>query len=392
MSSTPTPKFSICVFGKNEEKTIGRLMLSVRDFLDAGGEFCYVDTGSSDSTVNIAANSGARICYPRSFSRTSLDDAGVREVREYAFTDAVERATLGHLIKSGPFFDFGAARNGVMDVATNPWILMLDCDETVKQWDMEELNACCEQTKFGAYYHDYIWSHTPEGKPDRCYRRPYFMDRRQTYFSGMAHESADCYKAVGRLLTRTLLVEHFPETKDRNSYGFPALAVQSLWAPYNARRRYYLARELMYAGAYKSAAAHFTHYEQKSLFPAERAQALIFHGDCYRKFESPQLAGSMYRAAIAEDPNRREPWLAMAQWCKDMNQPQACAAYASAALAIKRDIDWDEPVNLYRAYPHHLLYWAFYKMGEKFKAKAHWSLCRECEPNNAIFQEDAKWF
>jgi len=51
----------IVTIARNEEKTIGRLILSLKDFTDAGGEIVVLDTGSTDNTVELCRYLGVKV-------------------------------------------------------------------------------------------------------------------------------------------------------------------------------------------------------------------------------------------------------------------------------------------------------------------------------------------
>jgi tetratricopeptide (TPR) repeat protein len=87
---TRQPTIAVCVITKNEEEFIGSCLDSVRPFVD---ELVVVDTGSTDRTVEIAREHGARVEF-------------------FAWCD-----------------DFAAARNAAINATTSDWILMLDADE-----------------------------------------------------------------------------------------------------------------------------------------------------------------------------------------------------------------------------------------------------------------------
>ena len=92
---------SVCIIAKNEEKRIGQCLSSIHPY---GFEIVVVDTGSTDRTKEIAAEYTDKIF-------------------DFEWCD-----------------DFSAARNFSLRAASNNWIFMLDCDETVKELDVEELN------------------------------------------------------------------------------------------------------------------------------------------------------------------------------------------------------------------------------------------------------------
>jgi glycosyltransferase involved in cell wall biosynthesis/FMN phosphatase YigB (HAD superfamily)/tetratricopeptide (TPR) repeat protein len=83
-------RLSVCLIVKNEEKFLGQCLKSVRGL---AAEIVVVDTGSTDRTVEIAREFGAKIC-------------------SFPWCD-----------------DFAAARNAALELATGDWILMLDADE-----------------------------------------------------------------------------------------------------------------------------------------------------------------------------------------------------------------------------------------------------------------------
>lgn len=93
---------SICIIAKNEENKIGRCLESLSP-LDA--EIIVIDTGSSDRTKEIAAK----------YTNCIYDFEWVK--------------------------DFSAARNFSIEKASNDWILILDCDEWIIEYDATVISA-----------------------------------------------------------------------------------------------------------------------------------------------------------------------------------------------------------------------------------------------------------
>lgn len=83
---------SLCMIVKNEERFLAECLRSVADAVD---EICIVDTGSTDRTVEIAAEFGAK-------------------VEHHPWRD-----------------DFAWAKNKALEMATHRWILVLDADEEI---------------------------------------------------------------------------------------------------------------------------------------------------------------------------------------------------------------------------------------------------------------------
>lgn len=92
----PRIPITLATFVKNEAHCLEHMIKSVADYID---EFIVVDTGSTDNTIEIAKKFGAH-------------------VYEVSFTD------------------FGKIRTLTMHLASCPWILMLDADETLECPDL----------------------------------------------------------------------------------------------------------------------------------------------------------------------------------------------------------------------------------------------------------------
>ena len=97
---------SVCIIAKNEEKYIEQCL---RHLLPYEMEIVVVDTGSTDRTKEIALK----------------------------YTDKVyDFAWIN---------DFSAARNFAASKAKNNWILVVDCDEYLKELDMQAVRICMQK-------------------------------------------------------------------------------------------------------------------------------------------------------------------------------------------------------------------------------------------------------
>ena len=115
---------SLCMIVKNEEEYLGKCLNSIYDIVD---EIIIVDTGSTDKTIEIANNFGAKVYY---FKWNK---------------------------------NFSEARNESLKYATKDWILILDADDEFYPEDRETLNVLLnsELDEKAIYYFEtlsYYWS------------------------------------------------------------------------------------------------------------------------------------------------------------------------------------------------------------------------------------------
>ena len=161
--SIPMNRLSICIIALNEEHDLPRLLKSVQGL---GDEIVVVDSGSTDRTVKIARQSGARVLTR-------------------AWTNYAEQ------------------KNFAASQASVDWILLLDADEEVS----EELHTAIlkwksAEAKFSVYEMARLawflgaWIRHSRWYPD--WQRRLF-DRRKARFCGAIHESLQFEGKAGRL-------------------------------------------------------------------------------------------------------------------------------------------------------------------------------------------------
>jgi len=114
-------KISLCMIMKNEAKVLERCLAGVRGLVD---EIIIADTGSTDSSIEIAKSLGADV-----FS-IPWDD------------------------------DFSAARNAPIERAKGDWILILDPDEVLSPRDHSKIRTYISDIRYSAYrIHTRNYSH-----------------------------------------------------------------------------------------------------------------------------------------------------------------------------------------------------------------------------------------
>lgn len=99
-------KISLCVICKDEEKKIGRCLRSVKEVVD---EMIIIDTGSTDNTIKIAEEEGAKIY-------------------QIPWEDS-----------------FSKARNYAIEQVDEGWIVFIDADEYFTSASVPHIRACVEE-------------------------------------------------------------------------------------------------------------------------------------------------------------------------------------------------------------------------------------------------------
>ncbi|MFQ5720039.1 MAG: glycosyltransferase [Acidobacteriota bacterium] len=146
------PLLTVCVITRDEEDTLERCLVSVKDVAD---RLVVVDTGSTDGTEQIATRLGASVF------RRLWDD------------------------------DFSAARNHAIEQARTPWILMVDADELVTDVDTHDLRARLTAAAGDGGDHAFairIDNETDTGSVAPFFAVRLFRNHRRIRYRGRIHE------------------------------------------------------------------------------------------------------------------------------------------------------------------------------------------------------------
>jgi glycosyltransferase involved in cell wall biosynthesis len=201
------PPLTAILIAKNEEKDLPRALASLESVAD---EIVLVDSGSTDRTLEIARQFGARI-----FMR--------------------------------PFQSFGEQKNYAATQAANDWLLSLDSDEvlspelqqSLREWKQREPDRVGYQLSRISQYLG-VWIRHSGWYPDyvvRLYRR----DRGQ--FSGVPHDTVRLDEPPGRLAGHLhhFTINTIPEHKAKIE-GFTTMASQDL---FRRGKKHWLAQMLL---------------------------------------------------------------------------------------------------------------------------------------------------
>lgn len=336
-------KIAIYTIALNEEQFVKRWAESAKyaDYL------LIADTGSTDGTVQTAQSLGVNV-VPITISPWRFDDA----------------------------------RNAALAVLPNDidLCIALDMDEILVEGWRELLEGINPDTTRPRYR--YVWSWLGDGTPglvyggDKIHRRHGYRWR-QPVHETLTPASVERQEWIG------LEIHHHPdETKSRSQY-FPLLELAHREAPHDERTAFYYARELYYHKNYEKAIEEFKRFLAlpTATWAPERAAAM--------RFIAKMGCESMrwHTLATLESPDRREPWVDLAQHLHDIKDWEGCLLATKRALAItEKAMEYLCEAEAWGSRPHDLASVAFWNLGRKPEAIEQCRVALEAEPDNQRIQ------
>lgn len=185
---------SLCMIVKNEEKYIAKSIDSVKDIVN---EIVIVDTGSTDSTLDILKNYNVKLY-------------------NYKWEN-----------------DFASARNFAINKIKSDWILFLDADEILDEASKDNLINYVNTTKLDGC-HFIVYNYRAENQNDFTihYAFRLFRNNKGYYYKGKIHEQIfnDKYRNItSRFSNEEIILHHYGysvevlEKKDKRSRNIPIL-------------------------------------------------------------------------------------------------------------------------------------------------------------------------
>lgn len=321
----------LCMIVKNESRTMGRCLKSVRGIVD---QIVIGDTGSSDDTCDVAREFGATVVSVR------WED------------------------------DFSKARNAVLEFMRTEWVLVLDADEEADRESAKNLSGLLRMMDMGGFQipiRNYVRSKTTRAwdrisrkndcKHERATNAPAFVTnencrlfrrRHDIFFTGRVHELVEpqILAAGLKLGFSNFFIHHFGHFENglmsvsKNAYYRDLLRLETNEVPKDPRRWIQLGIHLY---------RHFS----------DRAEALV----CLQR-------------AIALDPEAFEAWLFLALIYVDDGK------YAEALRAI----DHDRRIGFSLALREQIKGDAFQGMGRLEDARAAYRAAIEVHGDDVVLE------
>lgn len=268
------PNFSIVLIARNESKTLPRLVGSLKEFQDRGGEILVCDTGSTDFTVEVAESLGCKV-YP-------VGDKFKITVDKYLAKDINRKFVLGEeapIIKEGDtLFDFASARNFIADFASNDMIATPDCDEIWTKLDIDKINKHITNG-VDQFEYQFVFSHDGNGNPLIKFTHSKFYNRKKLKWVGVIHEVLTGSATRQYLDESVAKLEHYQNVETNRSGYLKGLALDCYNNPENDRNSHYMARECFYTNRNLSSIKEFLKHIKMNRWDQENAQSMLYVGD-----------------------------------------------------------------------------------------------------------------
>lgn len=336
---------SLCMIVKNEEAVLARCLSSVKEVMD---EIIIVDTGSQDSTVEIARQ----------------------------FTDKVY---------SFPWVDdFSAARNFSFSKATMQYLFWMDADDILLPQDRENLFSLKEtlDPSIDLVMMKYHVAFDGQGNPVFSYYRERMLRRAKQYrWQGAIHEAIT---PEGNILYSEIALTHRKigaGDPDRNLRIFEKMIKEG--KKLVPRENYYYGRELYYHGQYQQAAYILSRYlDTPGGWIENQITACQDLANCYYHLGNPQQALDSLLRSFSFDTPRAEICCDIGKhFFQQEKYAQAAFWYETAAKRPKeeRNGGFIQP-DCYGYLPYLQLCLCYYRLGDLSLAKEYNEKAAQCKP------------
>lgn len=239
-------RISLCMIVKDEEAVLERILEQMKDIAD---EIIIVDTGSSDSTKDIAQKYTARVF-------------------DYEWHD-----------------DFAAARNFACSKASMDYWMWLDADDVVTSENQKKIKELKEtlDPSIDVVMMKYLAGFGEDGAANFSYYRERLIKNKKGFlWEGRVHEAVT---PRGKIIHSDIEIEHrkmVSADADRNLRIYQSIIAegQSL----EPRHQFYYGRELYYHGKYDEALSVFEEFLKSSEgWRENKIDACMQTALCYEK-------------------------------------------------------------------------------------------------------------
>jgi len=381
------PKFSVVLIARNEEKTLPRLINSLKEFKERGGVVLLLDTGSKDNTAHIARELGCEVHEVGDKFVTVIDESLCNEINNHFVVDGETP-----IVKVGDrLFDYASARNYISEFAPTDVIATPDCDEIYTKFDIDAINKAIDDGAEQLEY-NFVFSHDQFGNELVKFMHCKFYNRKKLHWENIVHEILVGDAKRVYLDESIIKLEHFQNVETNRSGYLRGLALDCFKNQNNDRNSHYLGREMLWTGRPRSAIKELERHISFNRWPQERGQSMIYISRAYGMLNQPEKQVEWLNKAIFVDGSRREPFLDLAFFYLHNKKFHLAICYAKAAIELDWNGFYGNDMSHYTVTPHEILYKAYGWMGKIEEARYHLNKCLEYIPLNTEYLRDYRFY
>lgn len=375
-------KFSIVLIARNEEKTLPKLLESVKGV----EEIILVDTGSTDKTCEVAESYGVKVYKEGDRFREVIDAEMGKTIN-----DLFKKYNQEPLVKEGDSaFNFAKARNYAATLATNNMIFMPDCDEAVI-WDLPKLEKEIEGADRLEY--NFIYAHDEAGKSLLNFAHSKFYNRDKFKWVRNIHEVLQGEGVTKKLPVEVIELHHWQNMETNRDGYLKGLLIDYLQNDYNDRNMHYLGREFYYRPGLEDLAIEFfeKHIANPGWLP-EQMQSMIYIAECYKKKGEIEKAIEYYLRAQKNEVRRREPYIGLGNIYYDRKEWEKAGIQFWTSLFIPFDAFYANYKPYYEDYPHGQLAVCLWQLGRKKESYEQLKLALTFAPNHKGYNNNLQFY
>jgi glycosyltransferase involved in cell wall biosynthesis len=352
MSNRDKMKVAIYTIALNEEQFVEKWYESAKE----ADYLLIADTGSTDSTVAKAEAFGINVIKI--------------SINPWRFDDA---------------------RNASLSVIPSDidYCIALDMDEVILPgWRKELEKALADGVTRPRY--KYTWSWNSDGTPGLQYGGDKIHARKGYRWKHPVHEIITSDRVQEKQEWYAIEIHHYPDsTKSRGQY-LPLLKLSTVEDPNDDRNAYYYARELYFNREFEDATKEFLRHLSlpTARWAPERAASYRYLAKC-----NPEREREYLLKAIAEDPNRREPRVELANHAYLTKDWDLCYTQSLEALAIKeKPLDYLCEEFAWKDLPHDLASISAWNLGKIQEAIDQVLLAISHNPNDSRLSDNLEFY
>ena len=313
---------SVVLIAKNEEKTLPRLLESLKGIND----IVLVDTGSTDNTVKIARDAGCNVEEVGDRFKIGPTQEQIDSwKKDYGMEPSFK---LGE-----KYFHYANARNYAASLAKNDWVFSADCDEAI-DWDLDKVREAIQDEDHLTYR--FCYTHNPDGSCALEFQQCKMYRKSKLKWTKWIHEVlTEIEPCKPPKYCDFIYHNHWQNPESKRGHYLPGLELSVLDQPNDDRNVYYLGREYLWSKKYQEAIVFLEKASELSQWMPEKSQAHVFMGEAYEHLGDINKAIDCYLKAISVYGLRREPYWSLGQAYEKLKRPSEAKVWYQAALGVE---------------------------------------------------------